>query len=217
MAIYITDRQKRIQGDRIVHKKAAFDSVGPEITIFHGKFCVVHKLFAVALEIRRKEEVEDIGVRKKRDKLVSTAIRQYKWAWKFPSTNLLRGWEAQVDQDLVDSVRKRLFPFGKPKNIHSTQLVNDGLNHFIVACERETDLIYPAEFIKDAKNTSEQLSATISLVVKESNETTGAIVKHKEARVQWEVYYKSLKEATSAYLRIQGRHTELSTLFSTTK
>lgn len=213
MAIYTTDRVKRKNGDRIVACKNGFKAVGLSAFEFYKQFCIVHMAFKMALEDRRREQTEDYEARKERDELTAIAVKRYSWAWNYPKIALQQSWEESVDENSVDAVRLRLFPLGTPKNVQSAQMALDAFSHFNAAQAREEVLLYPPKFIEATQELETDLIAAMDKVTREGNETTKATVKHQEARTEWDNYYKSLKDITRGYLRVENRLDELKPLF----
>ena len=213
MAVFNNDREKRKKGDNLVAKEKKFESVSPEVFAFFGVFCTVHVAFKAALEERERERAEDIEARVERDKIVKLAIKVYTWAWYYPTLTAKQSWMGEVDKEFVNKTRSILFPLGPPKNIHSTQMAVDGIRHFN-ASKHRVDITYPADFLQDALNIEEQLVNVVNDVAIEEGETRDVSDKHKESRVKWDKYYRSLKEITSAFLRVQDRLSELKIIFS---
>ena len=67
MAIYRTDRDRRILGDRVVARKAVFEEVHPAVGEVHGVFSETHGKMAEALEERQREENEGTMAREGRE------------------------------------------------------------------------------------------------------------------------------------------------------
>jgi len=214
MAIFNSDRQKRIIGDRIIAKQQAFNQINPGVKDVFSYFEKTHVVLQEALEERQREETEDSMARQKREEAVDRAMNVYSWAYNQVQALLQPSWNEVTDPTEVDSVRERLFPLGNPTAVSaSTQLTIDGLTHFLNAVEREDAVRYPANFISDAKKVLDSVSKTVDEVSREMEETRNLTKAAIDMRNDWENAYLSLKEITSCYLRLNNEHHRMGALF----
>jgi hypothetical protein len=81
MAVYKTDRQRRILGDRLVARGRELAAIHAAVAEVHRGFTDVHGAFKTALEERQREDGEGAVAREKRDEAVAGCARLYSWAY----------------------------------------------------------------------------------------------------------------------------------------
>lgn len=216
MAIYRTDRDRRIIGDRIVAKKDAFAAIHDAVTEIWQLFLIIHTKLQEALENRQREQTEDGKARLARDHAHEFGLAAYRWAYAKLDGLLMPGWDEPPQDEEISATRERLFPLGAPHEIGpSPQKVFDGLSHLLTALEREDAVSYPEDFLKEAAARRARLEATIGDVSREEMETRTWARQHMELREKWDIHFRSLHEVTSAFLRLADKAEELGPLFRT--
>jgi cell division septum initiation protein DivIVA len=214
MAIYRTDRDRRILGDRVVARQEDFSAIHSAVAEVHGRFVEAHTALGAAFEARQKEQNESAEAREVRHGAEATVAKMYSWAYKQVDQLLQPSWDtADASEDAAD-VRERLFPLGPPAVVtKSTQMIIDGMNHFIAAAERERAVAYVAEFSQAAQDALSHLREAVAKVTVEQTETAQAVDAVEKARADWDRHYVALREVTSAFLRLSNEHHRLTTLF----
>ena len=214
MAIYRTDRDRRILGDRVVANQDAFNGIHSAVGEVHGLFCEAHVVLAGALEERRREETEDGLARNERERAVEEVGKMYGWAYHQVEGLLQPSWDAVDASEDATSVRARLFPLGPPTAASvSTQLILDGMTHFLAATEREKAVAYPEAFIQSAGEALAALGEATAKVTVEIGETSAMIDTVTAARERWDICYESLRDMTAGFLRLSGEEDRVTVLF----
>jgi hypothetical protein len=215
MAVYKTDRQRRILGDRLVARGKELGAIHPAVAEVHRGFTDVHGAFQHALEERLREEGEDALARERREEAVAACARLYSWAYHQVDALLRPSWDAADPAADPAAVRERLFPLGNPTAAAvSLQLTLDGMTHFLAAARREPAVAYPPEFLAAAGRARDELLTTVAAVTRDGDETRGAAKAAAEGRERWDTCFNALRDVTSGFLRLQGRLDRLDVLFS---
>ena len=211
MAIYRTDRNRRILGDRVVARKDDFAGIHPAAAEVHGVFTEAHQGLQKIVEDRRREDTEDAMARDNREKAEDRTVQLYSWAYHQVDALLQPNWESVDSPADASDVKERLFPLGNPTEASvSTQIVVDGFSHFLEAVKRENAVAYPPKFIQGALNA---LVESIAAVTRESSETDEQAKKVASARERWDNCYNALRDVTSCFLRLEGSYDRLPGFF----
>ena len=205
MSVYRTDKQRCANGDRIIARRADFAEAGPEVVEVHEIFTDSHHDFIAITTDRRREQTEDIDARKLRDELSLKSQRLYSWSWNFVQLEGQKNGKFLTDFSIDKDIREKFFSLGPPTSVQSTQLSVDGLTHLLIAHEQDPIFNFPEDIIQTIKNTLNDLKRAIDQVTVEENSTRKKTMSHKEARANWDLYYKSLREITSGYLRMKNK------------
>jgi hypothetical protein len=214
MAIYRTDRDRRILGDRAIARQAEFSEIHPAVAEVHQRFTEVHAALGAAFEARQKEQNEDAAAREERTGAEVKVAKMYSWAYQQVERLLQPSWEIEDATEDAKDVRDRLFPLGPPNVVStSTQMVIDGMNHFLAALGREKAITYVSEFSQAAKDALGHLRDAVANVNVEQGETSRAVDAVEAARAAWDTHYTALREVTSAFLRLNNDHHLLTNLF----
>ena len=211
--IYRTDRDRRMAGDTVLIRREHFAAVHPTVIEVLDIFAERHAELDTILDGLRKEAGEDQQARSFREQIQAQAISLYEWGYGQLDALLTPSWEDPAERVSVDEVRDRLFPLGSPGKVTtSSQKLFDGLEHLKKALAREP-VVFPQRFIKALAEKTPALGDAIAKVVKENTETNKQQVLVNQARQRWDDAYTSLKEVTSAFLRLDGRREEMGSLF----
>jgi len=214
MAVYKTDRQRRIVGDRIAARQGELAAIHPAVGEMHATFRGAHGAFASALEERRREEGEGGLAREKRDAAAARCAELYAWSYHQVDALLRPTWDAAGSAADPDAVRGRLFPLGNPTAVSlSAQLALDGVTHFLAAAARETAVTYPTPFLQAARTAKDALASAAAAVTREDDQGGSAAKAVAEARDRWDTCYVALRDVASGFLRLQGKHDRLDVLF----
>ena len=214
MAIYRTDRNRRILGDRVVARKKDFFGIHPATGEVHGVFTEAHNILQKFVEDRRREDTEDSLARENREKSKDRAVQLYSWAYHQVEALLQPNWDSVDSPADAGDVKERLFPLGNPTEASvSTQIVVDGFRHFLEAAKRENAVAYPPKFIQDSQGALNELVDSIAGVTRESSETDEQAKKVALARERWDNCYNALRDVTSCFLRLEGSYDRLPGFF----
>lgn len=215
MAIFSTDRERRMMGDRLVALRDAFVQIDPALVTVYELFCREHGAFSRLQDLRRQEIGEDAAARRARQEESDLGALLYGWLYLRVPLLLRPTWDTVVDPELEAEVMERLFPLGPPSLVaRSIQLVLDGLTHLQDALPREPTLTVEPTLLQVVSERRDLLAARTACVTVEQKETRDATEEHAEARKRWDASYRMLREATLGYLRLQNRDEELARLFT---
>ena len=214
MAIYRTDRDRRIIGDRVVAKEESFAGVNKAVEEVWRLFVEVHAELQQALESRQREKSEDAVARQRRAVALERAFAMYRWAYAQLAVLAQPDWDDPPADDLVAELRERLFPLGAPHQLgDSAQMVLDGMTHLLSAAGREEWVSYPQRFMEEAASRRAELSASIGDVSREELETRNWAATHATLRKEWDKHYRSLRDVTGGFLWLADRSEEMASLF----
>lgn len=214
MAIYRTDRDRRILGDRIVARIAEFNAVHSAVAEIASQFANTHADLASSIDARIRETGEDEKERQQRDEAWATGQKLYTWAYNQLPSQIMPSWDAEIVSETLEITRKAIFPLGSPSEVFiSEQKTLDGLEHFVLGVARESGLNYPQPFLNAATQAKENLQKGIDAVTRDMAETASAVTKVLEFRSRWDELYRALQEVTSAFLRVQQQDRALLKVF----
>lgn len=211
MTHYRTDRDRKIQGNRVAGRREMFVELGQAVTEMHGRFIEVHdKLLGLlgveADEIPKAEEAQA-------DEAENRLVKLYNWAYHQLAAVLAPNWEAFVSDERVTAVREHLFPMGSPSMLRaSSQLVLDGVNHLMAALKRESVVKYPETFVQELAIARESL--VLAMAALQQQEEREVSPEHAETRGRWDDHFLALREVTTAFLRLDNRLVELDAYFA---
>lgn len=211
MAIYRTDRERNLLGDRVSSRHTRFTQLAVAVGELHGRFCQTHAAFvdrltstAVADEPSATEEKEAAEHR---------ALRLYRWAYHQLASLIVPDWDEVVSEELIAEARERLFPMGGPTVIgFSSQIAVDMLSHLMMALKQEKVVSYPQTFFNELGKTRENLMVAIAAFNAEQREGEVS-VEHQQARKSWDRHFLALHDIVRAYLRLEDKLGELDGYF----
>jgi len=214
VAIFRTDRDRRILGDRVAARPAEFAGIHASVVPAHGQFCSTHTQMVSLEDARTKETTDAQQARVLRDETTQRVLKKYAWAYSKLSDLLSPSWDAPVEPELAAEIQGRLFPLGPPTAVQvSTQLTLDAANRFLKQLPREPGLTYPPPFIAELTAEAAELASRIGAVTREADEAQHATDAHQTHRAKWDNDYLGLREVTSGYLRLTGRSGDHAHLF----
>lgn len=215
MAVWESDRERRMLGDRVVTLRDEFAAIGAPVATMHDIFCGHHAALVSLLDRRALEEDEDEQARLRRDAAAMRAKLLYGWAYVQVPALAWPRWDAPVDDEVVAALMDRLFPLGPPSAVsRSTQLTLDGLTHLQAGMAREALVSFDEGFSAEVARVRDGLAAAVAEVTVEAKETRDAAEGHAKARQKWDDAYRLLKDTTFGLLKLAGRDQELTRLFT---
>ena len=105
MAVFRTDRERRILGDRLVARRAEFVAIDEAVGRVLDRFAEAHRELLAALERRRREEGEDSRARRRRDEAAAAAWKHYRWAYHRVDALLAPSWDDAPEPWDVSQIR----------------------------------------------------------------------------------------------------------------
>jgi hypothetical protein len=210
MTHYRTDRDRKIQGNRVVARQEMFIELGDAVAEMHGRFAAVNSKLLELLGVDPTETAEE---ETQADEAENRVVKLYNWAYHQLAAVLAPNWEAFVSDERVTAVREHLFPMGSPSMLRaSSQLVLDGVNHLMSALKRESVVKYPETFVQELAIARESLVLTLAALQREEEREVSP--EHAELRGRWDDHYLALRDVTTAFLRLDSRLAELDAYFA---
>jgi hypothetical protein len=216
MAIYRTDRERRILGDRIIARKDTFAAIHDVVGMVHGKLKEAHTALGAAIDARQKEESDDQRARRERDDAAVEVQRLYAWAYNQIDALLSPSWDDPSEEVEAGLLRETMFPLGVPSTVaDSVQLTVDAMQSFLAQVAAQQSVSYPAPFLERCHSALAQLRSGIDNVTTEMGESAKESERVIEARANWDRAFTSLRDVTNGLLRLEGREAELAGFFRT--
>lgn len=210
MMTYRTDRDRQVQGDRVLERQALFADLGKAVVDFHGRFASVHAGLQDLIRVR--EEPQDPAAEELRAAAETRLMRLYNWAYHQLAAVLAPDWQSFLSDERVTALRERLFPIGSPSMLRtSSQLVLDAANHLLTMLKRDKIVAYPDSFLQELAVARESFLLAVAAITGQPDlEVTP---EHVEQRSKWDDHYLALRDISMAFLRVEGRLAELDAFF----
>jgi len=213
MAVFRSDRGRRMAGDRIVSRIPAFKAVHSAVGEAAERFAVTHNELGKRIDERIAEQSDDALARETRDQLTERAIQVYAWGYTRLDGLLQGSWEQPYQPDRADRLRGELFPLGNPSGLaNGSQLAVDAMRHLHLGLQRNPDLGYSEAFGAEVAQLYGKLEVTLKQVGIETDETKAATEQVTAARQVWDQHRMALEEITTGFLRFEGRVGEIDSL-----
>ena len=212
MGTYLTDRDRRIIGERIVEMEDAFRSVHDGVSEVWQHFANTHTILLKALTSRQLAQTYDPATTRVSPNAPGRAFAMYRWAYVHLPALAQPGWDDPPADRQVEVMRERLFPLGAPQRVGGRdRKVLEGLTHLLSALA-EGGMQFPQEFIEEATSRCDDLAMWIETASREETESR-SWEEFLELRKKWDKLYRSLRDVTAGYLWLADRSEEMSTLF----
>ena len=213
MAIFRTDKERKVHGERVVGRKGLFAELDEAVARLHSLFSDAHRGLVELIDSADKG-TEENEAEKKTEQAVNDVTRLYRWAYNQLTALVTPDWNAYVSDEQIAAARERLFPIGNPNVMTvSQQLVLESVSHLITALKQEKVAQYPQTFFEELTRARETLVATLAAISKEPREPREIGEAHRQARALWDNRYTALHEVTQGFLRLASRFEQLDRFF----